>query len=1330
MVIKKGFFVRCTHGFFILFLILFLANFSSAVVWDPEAYSTNYTVFEDQLYIHNLSQNITSPGEDPRFSIDTGVGAKFEVDWVGKNYSDYESWIFISNYSTGELVINLSNDSHSGFYRFTLRVSDDDTSGDLKEFGFILTSINDAPYFSELKNISDPYITFINSTSPSNYSIFFKVYDEENHAPINITNLSVTSCSKADWTDRSNCSLEFNLLYDSPSNILLNFSNLTNESVGSYNLTLCINDTLDPSTVPQYHSIDYNESKQYCQNFSLNIFYDLKFNASNCSNLNLVEGNNLSCYVDVYTTLPSQSFTLGSYSYLSGPNFIDSIIGSKWFYPVQTNTSTDYFLRIPINLTNLSKRNVGNWTIGLSLNDSTNLYSENITLLINNINSAPSLSFNFSDASNVTSLNAPTTFFINITDEDFLIPDKYLYNETVNLNIKILNQSNLSQEVFWQNVDQRDFFYISGNSSTITKSIHFTPNSSQVGDWTANFTYSDRDGLSGYTLFNFSVLDNDYPYWNTAHFSIDCIVNSTRDTTQNCLFLNLTNYSQNLLWANDSEIPSSGLRFSTIGDIPKNFNLTSDGLINFTPWKWDVSQYRQDGVWKFNISVSDDHLTNSNLEVTLNVSNINSPSRIENITYSPTVFESSPYSFSFEVWDDDFLIENPSFSSDQDYALTVSVKNYSSNNLSIITYQHTGRKDVPGRGRYYLHDINFTPLKDNVGNYTFNLSVVDYMGILNWSTFNISVLEINNPPIFTNPLVNKTLAVGDQFLYQIDADDIEDRNNLTYNFTPISGTYSGRPLNSDYLLNDGFNFSSGLFNLTLNSSHAGVYRLNITITDSGLNGDSSLNETSWQDFWILVYDSPNISIPTDLQEFDLTENETFVFNFSVNHTIGDNLTYELWMDDISSCNFNQNTNCNYSDLFLVDRFNGYGNSTNISWIFRPNFTQETYGLLSNLTLVVYPSNSNLLNQHLVNSSSNLKLNISHKNHPLSFYSNIPDQPTAKNDEAILINLSQHFLDYDNQDSFYLQNISFTVQSDRDPKTLIVYSVMDNVLRLSLPSNIKSTNEILNITASELDPSNSVIGNVTSNNFQVIFVEPTITHVNTPSSGGSNTVTKHSSLLISVPSQVQAGFGEKIDIPISITNNGEVSATGIKLNAEVKLNDEIVGDVPISLSKTTISSLAVGSREDLIATASIDTRKPGKYLGIIYAEVSSPRFTQQGQFYIEIEIITSRNVEEVLVFTEKLVVENPECIELRARLNEVEELKKSGRFEEAMDLSEQVLNSCKASISQKKKFSIVPENVSKPLYYLFISILGVFFLLFVFYVYKRVKFNKESNQGYL
>ena len=119
-------------------------------------------------------------------------------------------------------------------------------------------------------------------------------------------------------------------------------------------------------------------------------------------------------------------------------------------------------------------------------------------------------------------------------------------------------------------------------------------------------------------------------------------------------------------------------------------------------------------------------------------------------------------------------------------------------------------------------------------------------------------------------------------------------------------------------------------------------------------------------FWLYVYGYPNITYPPTNTEFNLKENVTYNLTFLANHSVGDELVYEFYI----------NNELRYNVTY-------YGNGTNLTWQFTPNFTDETYdNETKNLTLLVFPPLYPELNASLI-----YNLTINHTNAPVFLINN-------------------------------------------------------------------------------------------------------------------------------------------------------------------------------------------------------------------------------------------------------------------------------------------------------------------------------------------------------
>ncbi len=207
---KKRFnFLVLTFLIFIIFLLslVFAVSFKAGL-------ETQYTGFEDVLFTHNFSDDVTDFSGTVTYYIDEEGG----INSTNPLHSDFNVsdfyWISM-NETNGNFTINSSLDNETGRFEISIKALEGG-AGSVKLFNFTINATNDAPNFTI---ISDSYTL--------SQGILFNEYlnasDEEEHYPLffNVSFLS-DNCSHADWSGRNineNCSLfDFNFSLNSISN--------------------------------------------------------------------------------------------------------------------------------------------------------------------------------------------------------------------------------------------------------------------------------------------------------------------------------------------------------------------------------------------------------------------------------------------------------------------------------------------------------------------------------------------------------------------------------------------------------------------------------------------------------------------------------------------------------------------------------------------------------------------------------------------------------------------------------------------------------------------------------------------------------------------------------------------------------------------------------------------------------------------------------------------------------------------------------------------------------------------------------------------------------
>ena len=1298
------------YGLLVLGLTLFFGFVLATVpIWQGEG--SNYSALEDIPYYHNLSANISGNFSQVSFAINV-QSPIYNLTWTNAsgtyvvNTSDVP-WITMINTTTGNLSINATFDNQTGY--FTVPIANENTTtveadGSTVSFKFIVNATNDAPVFTDVN-------TSFNLTMNEYFSKYLNGTDEEEHTPLLFNVTFNGTCTHASWSGRNadeNCSLigiGMNFTQFSNYSQLMNFTPVRND-VGEYWANVSVMDSGINYPCPHAFCVNdtykQNQTTYYSSMVLFNVFSSLDVNASNCTDKVFQENVLNWCVINVTTKQDTDDLNLSTYSilrnYASGQA---EVVNTSWFYPSQNTAAANFFKQINVTV-NATKRELGNWTINFTIHDFTQSqnYTAQINILANrsvSLNDAPDL---IAPSNLNTSISLGNVINLSVYDDDLLIPDKNSsfggYNETITFNRSVYNLSSgveLNLSNFTIAIVNMP---VSGTNRTLAQ-LRFTANSSEVGSYKINITAADVNGAVNFETFNLTVINNNAPQWSAT-------VNTTP------IYWEGNNTSMNLsLNVSDADV-SDTLTFSYTNDTAfPSFDLASStGIINFTSNDSDV------GYHIMNITVSDGYLTDME-SFNFTILNINDSLSIDNLIVagaSPdpltsggnlTATEDNYTNFTLLIQDDDLRIPSVQISKghyNETFNFNLTIQGI---NDSLFNFSLADRVFLPfaNKSRY---TASFTPRKADIGNYNVTLNISDLSGNFALFTFNMTINEIDHNPVLST-LENQSSAVNRTLAYNLNVTDTENGNdtgggvntNFTFNYTLLS---DGRV--DVYFNSTEFNSTIGLFNVTFNNTQAGKYHINFTVNDS-------TNRIDFQDIWFYVYGLPNITSPSIGTTFNLTENTTSILNFTANHSVGDNLTYTFYVDSISS-----NGSYTYGSLVLKNLTSYYGNgSVSYNWSFMSNFSDETYAMVKNLTIIVYPNSSSLENASLLNSSFNFKLNISHTNYPISISDQIDDKGPTTYGTDIAINLANHFSDPDSSDYAYNQTPTFTASSNG---STITKTFLSWILTLS---SAAATMETIGINAS--DGSSSIV----SDNFTVTFIAPASSTTDSPSSGGGGGITNVPvSLKIIMPDPVSAYQKDRIELPLTLHNTGNKPLYGITLNGTTAKDGALTPDVSVSFSNISFPILESGKKINLTMTVFIDTEEMGLFEITVDANVKTPKYHDWGKLYLTVK--EGESVREKLLFTEEFIVDNPECAELTELIDEAKRLASIGDNAGSIKKAEEALGACKEILEQAARPGLRQVIENKLYRYLAIASVVAFAGGIAYYSYKRMKLKRTRG----
>ncbi len=1157
-------------------------------------------------------------------------------------------------------LTNFAIDSQTGILSIDIK-KDADTGQKIIELSVIDSdgARDTAILFVNIITVNDAP-QFINLENKSfNSTMLFEYYifanDEENNIPFNF-NISFLSCETAQWSNRGSTNCE---LFNSSQYAINNTNYIFNDIInigGSMNISF----TPSRNDVGSYIiNLSVSDSgipiaiRSEIINFSvLNINSEPWFRYICDNEREAVEDLEFNCYINA-----SDIDEINNLSFMSNTDwFLD-------FKSVNVNSTSDFNGSILVNFS-ARDANVGNWSINVTVIDTGIPVMQNSStfyFFVDNIDDRVSLQ----DLGIITAyMSNNYSSYVNASDDDLLIPDKSVYNEILSF----------SSNTSWVSINSAGI--IPGTNLTRAL-IQFDPNNAPgSGLHFINISVGDANGFSTDSkILTINIIGNFKPVWlDPAATHI-----LTEDTG---FYLNL---SENVT---DADGDAISFNFGSDTGFP-TFSLNAEtGVINFTPIDIDVGQH----ILIINAS---DLATPSPFTFNFTVSNVNDLPVIETPLQGNNV-TIDPLNSNMETMEDN-RVEIFLFVKDEDLKVPLGQKDFYNENIAVNLVIEGANSNLfsfvepiflpPER---LIFSALFTPRKSEIGFYNITVNVTDASGASTTLSFNLSILEVNHPPAFIN-LTDQVTIIDRELFYDIEAFDLEEGNDstgrLTYSYKFLT---DGRV--DDFIGNDEniFNKTSGILNVTFVDGQGGAYHLNMTVNDS-----TGLQDT--RDFWIFVYDLPVILSPPGNFVFNLREGNATNLTFVANSSGIGNLSYQFYIND----------NLRHSTIY-------YGDGTPIRWMAIPEFSDETYGLFGNLTLIV-----SIPNFEYLNISRTWNANITHANAPVEFVNNIGDKQGVYG-KAIVINLSEHFTDADAFDEHYNQPVSFVVRSNANPSA-IGYSVSDWILSLSASSVVV---EILNITGSDLNGS-VILTSAMSNNFEVEFIEPITIPVPVPSpvpvpvgGGGGSTTEKLVSLKIINPGPVSTKRGEIITLPIEIFNDGSTTLSGIDISSLIVKDGKIREEFNISLSKSHIESLASGARENLTLTANV-----GFELGLfeitVNASVKEPKYYDWGKIFINFE--EGETVIEKLVFTEEFIVENPECAEVKELVDESREYLAIGDFDSARVKLDEAIDACKEAISKNSFFSgtrLKAKFQDRIFIYLLIATILSVVLGLSYYIYRR------------
>jgi len=173
------------------------------------------------------------------------------------------------------------------------------------------------------------------------------------------------------------------------------------------------------------------------------------------------------------------------------------------------------------------------------------------------------------------------------------------------------------------------------------------------------------------------------------------------------------------------------------------------------------------------------------------------------------------------------------------------------------------------------------------------------------------------------------------------------------------------------------------------------------------------------------------------------------------------------------------------------------------------------------------------------------------------------------------------------------------------------------------------------------------------------------------------VQKIASLSILITSIITVDPTQNITLPVKLANTGQLALSDIDIS--INTTDLTNSGIQIKLKDSHIDNLLVGEQYDTEVFINTKNAQSQRYNVTIMALVGSPSFYQSTKFYVDIMELPE-SLQKKLRLVQDLFQENPECMELRAVLDSIDESVNRGDYGRAEDLINAAIKNCKALVN--------------------------------------------------
>jgi outer membrane protein assembly factor BamB len=226
--------------------------------------------------------------------------------------------------------------------------------------------------------------------------------------------------------------------------------------------------------------------------------------------------------------------------------------------------------------------------------------------------------------------------------------------------------------------------------------------------------------------------------------------------------------------------------------------------------------------------------------------------------------------------------------------------------------------------------------------------------------------------------------------------------------------------------------------------------------------------------------------------------------------------------------------------------------------------------------------------------------------------------------------------------------------------------------------------------------------------------------------GGGALTQKPSLRIDVPHPITLESIGPVEFNITLENDGSFNFNKVFLEGNLLENSESVAS-SVKFIPDNLAVFSIKKKETIAVSTYVYNEEIAVYEVVINASSKSPVYHTQAKVYLTFVGKNGSGVAKIVAFTEGLIDQNAECIELSPMIVDAKRLLESGEWKSGLEKTQLALEACKKILEGPKKASSrILSQEGKLVLYLVGAIIGAIVFAVFFNLYKLWKFRKLNN----